>query len=120
MHLKTKAISVSRIPTRRIGWRPSSPATLRLAAQDLKTVLAKLDTAAANFHSTSADFQFDSYQTDPVPDKDTQKGVVYYERSGNNFQMAAHINEDNGKSIPSRFTSTPKASFSSTKRFPIR
>jgi outer membrane lipoprotein-sorting protein len=75
-------------------------ATPPLDAQDLKTVLAKLDTAAANFRSTSADFQFDSYQTDPVPDKDTQKGVVYYERSGKSFQMAAHINEENGKPIP--------------------
>ena len=72
----------------------------RLSAQDLKTVLSKLDAAAANFHSTSADFQFDSVQTDPVPDKSTQKGTVYYERKGNNFQMAAHISEENGKPIP--------------------
>jgi outer membrane lipoprotein-sorting protein len=71
-----------------------------LAAQDKKAVLAKLDTAAANFRSTAADFQFDSYQTDPVPDKDTQKGTVYYQRTGNNFQMAAHISEENGKPVP--------------------
>ena len=76
---------------------------LHASAQDLKTVLAKLDAAATNFRSTSADFQIDSYQTDPVPDKDTQKGVVYYQRSGNNFQMAAHINEENGKAIPKAY-----------------
>lgn len=70
------------------------------SSQDLKTVLAKLDASAANFHSTSADFQFDSYQTDPVPDKDTQKGTVYYQRNGNSFQMAAHISEENGKPVP--------------------
>lgn len=73
---------------------------LHASAQDMKTVLAKLDASAASFHATSADFQFDSYQTDPVPDKDTQKGTVYYQRNGNNFQMAAHISEENGKPVP--------------------
>src|SRR5215831_3135537 len=75
-----------------------------LRAQDLKTVLDKLDTAAANFRAVSADFQFDSYVTDPVPDKDTQKGTVYYERRGNTFQMAAHIDEENGKPVPKIYT----------------
>jgi outer membrane lipoprotein-sorting protein len=75
-------------------------AALPASAQDLKTVLAKLDASSANFHSTSADFQFDSYQTDPIPDKDTQKGTVYYQRNGNSFQMAAHISEENGKPVP--------------------
>jgi outer membrane lipoprotein-sorting protein len=78
--------------------------TPKSAAQDLKTVLAKLDAAAANFHSTSADFEFDSIQTDPVPDKDVQKGTVYYERNGKDFQMAAHIEEENSKPIPKIYT----------------
>jgi outer membrane lipoprotein-sorting protein len=60
-------------------------------------VLRRLDVAAANFHSTSADFEFDAVETDPIPDKDVQKGTVYYERKGNSFQMAAHIHELNGK-----------------------
>jgi outer membrane lipoprotein-sorting protein len=76
----------------------------KIAAQDLKTVLAKLDAAAANFHSTSADFEFDSIQTDPVPNKDVQKGTVYYERNGSNFQMAAHIEEENSKPVPKIYT----------------
>ncbi|HEY1576893.1 MAG TPA: hypothetical protein VGF82_07470 [Terracidiphilus sp.] len=97
MPLKMKALLSSSILTAAFLLAAAPPP---LDAQDLKTVLAKLDTAAANFRSTSADFQFDSYQTDPVPDKDTQKGVVYYERSGKSFQMAAHINEENGKPIP--------------------
>ena len=75
-----------------------------IAAQDMKTVLSKLDAAAANFHSTSADFEFDSYQTDPVPDKEVQKGTVYYERHGSSFQMAAHIDEENGKPVPKIYT----------------
>ncbi|HMG86356.1 MAG TPA: hypothetical protein VK574_11445 [Terracidiphilus sp.] len=76
----------------------------KIAAQDLKTVLAKLDAAAANFRSTSADFEFDSIQTDPVPDKEVQKGTVYYERNGSNFQMAAHIEQENGKPVPKIYT----------------
>src|ERR1039458_7174132 len=73
----------------------AAPATPDEKAKD--TVLRRLDVAAANFHSTSSDFEFDSVETDPIPDKDVQKGTVYYERKGNSFQMAAHIHELNGK-----------------------
>ena len=53
----------------------------KIAAQDLKTVLARLDAAATNFHSTSADFEFDSYANRSSPRHRRAKGhVVYYER----------------------------------------
>jgi len=81
-----------------------APLTPSLAAQDLKTVLAKLDAAAPNFHSTSADFEFDSYATDPVPDKEVQKGTVYYARRGSDFQMAAHIDQENDEPVPKIYT----------------
>jgi outer membrane lipoprotein-sorting protein len=70
------------------------------SASDLKSTLSRLDQAAASFKSTSADFEFDTNQTDPVPDTDVLKGTVYYERKGTNFQMAAHIETDNGKKTP--------------------
>ena len=70
------------------------------ASGDLEKTLHKLDVAAANFHTTSANFEFDSYMTDPIPDKDVQKGTIYYERKGSNFRMAAHIDEVNGKPVP--------------------
>lgn len=73
-------------------------------ADPLINVLAALDTAAKNFHSTQADFQFDSIQTDPFPETDTQKGTVYYERKGAAFQMAAHIGLFNGKPAPKVYT----------------
>ena len=73
-------------------------------ADDLDGVLRKLDAAAANFQSTTADFEFDSTQTDPVPDTDVQKGTVYYDRKGNAFQMGVHINEVNGKPVPKIIT----------------
>ncbi len=66
-------------------------------AQDpaLAAVLAKLDAAAKDFHTTTASVEFDSIQTDPVPDTDVQKGTAYYQRNGATFQMAGHINEHN-------------------------
>ncbi len=70
------------------------------APDEKEKVLRQLDEAAKNFHSTSADFEFDSVETDPIYDKDVQKGIVYYERKGSDFQMAAHIREDNGKPVP--------------------
>jgi len=68
-----------------------------LAADDKERVLRKLDAAATNFHSTSADFQFDAVTKDPIEDTDTQKGTVYYERTGKSFRTAAHIRENNHK-----------------------
>ncbi len=70
------------------------------AAGDLKATLARLDAAAAKFHSTTANFEFTSIQTDPVPDKDVQTGVVYYQRTGSSFQMGLHITEVNGEKAP--------------------
>jgi outer membrane lipoprotein-sorting protein len=69
-------------------------------ADDLAQVLSRLDTAAANFHSSSAEFEFDSVTTDPIYEKDIQKGSVYYERKGNAFQMGVHIREENSKPVP--------------------
>lgn len=71
----------------------------RLPAQDLKSVLTRLDAAAANFHSASADFQYDNVITDPVADTEVQKGVVYYQRKGGSFESGAHFNQDNGQPI---------------------
>jgi hypothetical protein len=71
---------------------------LRLArADDLASVLQKLDAAARDFHTTTATFEFDTIQTDPIPDKDVMTGTAYYERKGNHFQMAAHISVHNGR-----------------------
>jgi outer membrane lipoprotein-sorting protein len=74
------------------------------AHDDKDKILRRLDQAAANFRSTSADFQFDTYLTDPIPDQETQKGTVYYERAGKNFRMAAHIREDNKKPVEKVYT----------------
>lgn len=79
----------------------SSPAFL--AAEDVNSVLAKLNTAAARFKATSADCQVDVIETDPIPSTDHQKGTVYYERTGSTFQTAFHIRTINGQPVPKRF-----------------
>jgi len=64
-------------------------------ADGLKEALQQLNAAAKNFHTTSADFEFKTVMTDPIPDTDVETGVAYYERKGNTFQMAAHIHRHN-------------------------
>ncbi len=74
-------------------------------AQDsLKSVLDRLDASAANFHSASADVEFDNNTTDPVPDTDVQKGVVYYDRKSNAVRMGVHMSEHNGKPSGKAYT----------------
>jgi outer membrane lipoprotein-sorting protein len=79
------------------------PARAAFGADDKDRILRKLDAAAANFHTTAAEFEFDTITTEPIPDTDRLKGVVYYERKGSVFQMAAHINEQNGKPAPKMY-----------------
>ena len=98
MHKATKFLFPAMIVLLLLTVRPAVAAPA--APDDKDKVLHRLDEAAKNFRSTSADFQFDSVETDPIPDKDVQKGTVYYERKGSAFQMAAHIREENGKPVP--------------------
>jgi outer membrane lipoprotein-sorting protein len=72
--------------------------------KELKDVLHQLDVAAAGFHSTSANVEFDSIQTDPVYDKTVQTGTVKYKRNDKAFQMAVHFLTENGKSNPKDLT----------------
>lgn len=74
------------------------------AQSEKDKVLRRLDAAAAAFHSAQADFQADTEQLDPVPDTDMQSGVMYYERKGAAFKMAAHIEKANGKPITRFYT----------------
>lgn len=76
------------------------PVRVVFAADDLKSVLAQLNAAAARFHSTSANFEWDTEQTEPIPDKDVLNGSVDYERNSSGFQMGIHIEKDNGKPVP--------------------
>ena len=66
-------------------------------AGDLASVLERLDAAARDFHTTTAAVEFDTIQTDPVPDRDVMTGTAYYERRGDQFQMAAHLSRHNNR-----------------------
>ena len=60
-------------------------------ASTLEGVLTQMDAAAAQFRSAQADFAWDQYQK-VVNETDTQKGTVYYRRTGKGeTQMAADI-----------------------------
>ncbi len=64
----------------------------------LESVLKKMDAAAANFQTTQADFVWDQYQK-VVDETDTQKGTVYYRRSGKEIEMMAEIKEPDRKFV---------------------
>jgi outer membrane lipoprotein-sorting protein len=100
MHLARKLVVVASIAMLLFTVRATFAAPAVLGDKERDKVLRRLDEAAKNFHSTSAGFEFDSVETDPIYDKDILKGTVYYERKGSAFQMAAHIDEHNGKSAP--------------------
>src|SRR5271165_7406192 len=84
----------------------SLPARAALAAtsDDLKSVLDRLNVSAASFRSVSANVEFDNVETDPVPETDVQKGVVYYDRKNNSVQMGVHMSEHNGKPSGKAYT----------------
>jgi outer membrane lipoprotein-sorting protein len=64
----------------------------------LDSVLKKMDTAAANFQTAQADFVWDQYQK-VVDETDTQKGTVYYRRSGKDIEMMADIKQPDRKFV---------------------
>ncbi|MGD0858652.1 MAG: hypothetical protein ABR912_04975 [Terracidiphilus sp.] len=107
MHLRTKLVFAASFALALVAGR----AAYATPQEDLNSVLLRLNAAAANFRSTSADVEFDTVQTDPVHNKDTQKGTVYYKRNGKAFQMAVHFREEahgveEGK--PAKFKPVPK------------
>jgi outer membrane lipoprotein-sorting protein len=65
-------------------------------APSLESVLKKMNTAAANFQTTQADFVWDQYQK-VVDEHDLQKGTVYYRRSGKEIEMMADIKDPDQK-----------------------
>jgi hypothetical protein len=74
--------------------------TTALAADDTARVLRELDSAAGKFKNATADFVWQTVQTEPVPDTETQSGTIYFKRSGDAFQVSAHIRLTNQKERP--------------------
>jgi hypothetical protein len=74
--------------------RPQAPAD----PAALDTVLKKMDTAAANFRSTQAEFEWDRYEKVIDEVDDVQSGTIYYRRAGKDIEMKADIKMDGSSS----------------------
>ena len=66
----------------------------------LQSVLQKMDATAANFHTTQADFEWDSYARVIDEIDDIEKGVIYYRRNGKEIEMMAEVKDVGGKPEP--------------------
>ena len=80
---------------------PSRPL---LAADPLQAVLHELDEASKSFHTVSADIEWKSVHTEPVPETDIKTGTVFYDRNGSNLRMAAHFITHNGQPFNQSYT----------------
>jgi outer membrane lipoprotein-sorting protein len=57
----------------------------------LNAALKKMDTAAASFRSTHADFEWDFYEKVIDEVDNVQTGTIYYRRSGKEIEMKADV-----------------------------
>ncbi|MGA8432394.1 MAG: outer membrane lipoprotein carrier protein LolA [Candidatus Sulfotelmatobacter sp.] len=80
------------------GSLPMSPPPQASNSTGLEAVLKKMDAAAASFHSTQADFEWDQYQK-VVDETDVQKGVIYFRRAGQQIEMMAHVKDPDQKFV---------------------
>jgi outer membrane lipoprotein-sorting protein len=72
---------------------------LVFAADNLDSVIAKLDSSAKNFKSAQADILWDNVQVKPIEDDDKQVGTVLFERKSDQMQVAVHLKTDNGQPV---------------------
>ena len=64
----------------------------------LDAVLKKMDTAAANFRTTQADFEWDRYERVIDEVDDIQSGTIYYRRASKEIEMMAVIKKEGSSS----------------------
>ena len=75
------------------------------AAEDVASILAKIDAAGARTRTISAELEWKTVQSEPVPDEEVQVGSIFFKRDrDDSFEMAAHIRTVNGKSVPKILT----------------
>jgi outer membrane lipoprotein-sorting protein len=77
--------------------------TLLRAAQNqespLDAVLKKMDTAAASFRTTRAEFEWDRYEKVIDEVDDIQSGTIYYRRTGKDVEMKLDITKPDSKYV---------------------
>jgi outer membrane lipoprotein-sorting protein len=64
----------------------------------LEPVLVSMDKAASSFKTVECTFQWDQF-TKVVNDTDRQNGTIYFRRTGNGVEMAAHIEKPDAKIV---------------------
>ena len=57
----------------------------------LETVLKTMDTTAASFHTTQAEFEWDSYEKVINEVDEIQTGTIYFRRAGKDIEMMADV-----------------------------
>lgn len=62
----------------------------------IQKVLSQMDAAAAKFHSAQANFEWDQFEM-VVNSTDTQAGVIYFQRTGTETQMAVDVETADGQ-----------------------
>jgi outer membrane lipoprotein-sorting protein len=72
------------------GAAPQAPAD----SNPLTAVLKKMDTAAAGFRTTQAEFEWDYYQKVIDEIDNIQTGAIYYRRTGNQIEMMADVKKE--------------------------
>lgn len=77
---------------------PASSTVTPAGPNDLKTVLAQMNQAAASFRSAQADFVWDQYQA-VVSETDTQKGEMFLKRTRNGIDAALKITSPDQKQV---------------------
>src|SRR5207253_5900352 len=73
--------------------------TCALPIWDLQKVLGQLDEAAKKFRTAQANFVWTQYNKVINDVADTQKGKIYFRRTGKETQMAANITEPDVKQV---------------------
>jgi outer membrane lipoprotein-sorting protein len=68
------------------------------SSRELNAVLTRMDQTAAQFRTTEADFVWDQYAK-VVNETDTQKGKLYFRRTKDGVEYAAHIVEPTEKYV---------------------
>jgi outer membrane lipoprotein-sorting protein len=86
------------ISTALLWWMVLSSYSFAQTPVTLDSVLQTMDEAAAHFQTAQADFEWDQYQK-VVDETDTQKGTVYYRRSGQEIEMMADIKDPDRKFV---------------------
>jgi outer membrane lipoprotein-sorting protein len=95
---KKPAKGAANLQTVAAAQAPAAQAAKPSQQAGLESVLTKMDETAAAFKTVETEFVWDQYQK-VVDEMDTQKGVMYFRRNGQNIEMSADISVPDKKYV---------------------